>query len=60
MVVAQAAASGSKGIESVVFSVLGDSSISDSDVELVREFAGAGIPIHAIDDTSNPVATRLT
>ena len=60
MVVAQAVASGSTGIESVVFSVSGDSSISDSDVELIREFAGAGIPIHAIDDTSNPVATRLT
>ena len=60
MVVAQAVASGSTGIESVVFSESGDSSISDSDVELIREFAGAGIPIHAIDDTSNPVATRLT
>jgi hypothetical protein len=37
-----------------------DSSVSDSDVEIIREFAGAGIPIHAIDDTSNPVTTRLT
>lgn len=60
MVVAQAVASGSRGIESVVFSVPGELSVSDSDVELVRAFAGAGIPIHAIDDTSNPVATRLT
>ena len=60
MVVAQAVASGSTGIESVVFSVSGDSSVSDSDVELIREFAGVGIPIHAIDDTSNPFATRLT
>jgi hypothetical protein len=60
MVVAQAVASGSTGIESVVFSGQGDSSVSDSDVDLVRAFAGAGIPIHVIDETNSPVDIRLT
>ena len=60
MVVAQAVASGSTGIESVVSSGQGDSSVSDSDVDLVRAFAGAGIPIHVIDETNSPVDIRLT
>lgn len=60
MVVAQAVASGSTGVESVVVSPQGEFLISESDIELVRTFAGAGIPIHVIDETSNPVSTRLT
>jgi len=27
---------------------------------LVRAFAGAGVPIYVIDETGNPVDTRLT
>ena len=60
MVVAQAVASGSTGVESVVVSPQNQVSVSDSDLELVRAFAGAGVPIYVIDETGNPVDTRLT
>jgi len=60
MVVAQAVASGSTGVESVVVSPQTQINVSDSDLELVRAFAGAGVPIYVIDETGNPVDTRLT
>jgi hypothetical protein len=60
MVVAQAVASGSTGVESVVVSPNGEFKISESDLELVRALAGAGVPIFVVDETSNPVDTRLT
>jgi hypothetical protein len=60
MVVAQAVASGSTGAEAVVISPQGESSISDADLELVRDFAGAGVPVYLIGDTGDPVDTRLT
>jgi hypothetical protein len=60
MVVAQAVASGSVGIESVAVSPQGEFVVSESDIELVRTFAGAGIPIYVLDENSKPVNTRLT
>lgn len=60
MVIAQAVASGSTGVESVVVSPDGEYKISDTDLELVRAFAGTGIPIYVIDDASSPADTRLT
>lgn len=60
MVVAQAVASGSTGVESVVVSPNGEFKISESDLELVRTFTGAGIPLHVTDETGNPVDSRLT
>jgi hypothetical protein len=60
MVVAQAVASGSTGVESVVVSPHGEFKISESDLELVRVFAGAGIPLHVIDAVGSPIDTRLT
>ena len=60
MVIAQAVASGSTGVESVVVSPLGEFKISESDVELVRAFAGSGIPLHVTNDAGSPIDTRLT
>ncbi len=60
MVVAQAVASGSTGVESVVISPQSEFRVSETDIELVRVFAGAGIPIHVVDEASRPVDTRLT
>ena len=60
MVVAQAVASGSTGVESVVVSPQTQINVSDSDLELVRIFAGVGIPIHVVNETGDPVDARLT
>jgi len=60
MVVAQAVASGSTGVESIVLSAQTEISFSDSELELVRAFAGTGVPIYVIDETGKPVDTRLT
>ena len=60
MVVAQAVASGSNGVESVVVSPNDEFKISESDLELVRTFAGAGIPLHVTDEAGSPIDTRLT
>jgi hypothetical protein len=60
MVVAQAVASGSNRVESVVVSPNDEFKISESDLELVRTFAGAGIPLHVTDEAGSPIDTRLT
>ena len=60
MVVAQAVASGSSGVESVVISQLVESGIVNSDVELVRELAGTGVPVYVTGETGTPVDSRLT
>jgi cytidine deaminase len=60
MVVAQAAASGSAGVESVVISSNSKISFTDSDIELVHTFAGKGIPLYMIDETGKPIDSRLT
>ena len=60
MVVAQAVASGSTGVEAIVVSPEIEFSISDSFLDLVRTFAGTDIPIYVIDETGKPVDSRLT
>lgn len=60
MVVAQAVASGSTGVESVVISSQSESGITDSEIELVRSLAGSGIPLFVIDETGKPIDSRLT
>ena len=60
MVVAQAVASGSTGVESVVVSPIGELKISESDLEIVRAFAGTGITLHVIDEVGSPIDSRLT
>ena len=60
MVVAQAVASGSNGAEAVVISPQGDSRISDGDLEIVRDFAGTGVPVYLMGDAVDPVDSRLT
>ncbi len=60
MVVAQAVASGSTGIESVVISSQTKIAISDSDVDLIRVLAGTGVPVYAISEAVTPVDSRLT
>lgn len=54
--VAMATASGSKGLEAVV--VLGDTGrVSEGDLAIVRDFAGAGVPVHAGDARGTVTAT---
>lgn len=60
MVVAQAVASGSTGVESVVVSMQKVAPVLDLEIELVRAFAGTGIPVYVIDETGKPVDSRLT
>ena len=57
---AQAVASGSTGVESVVVSPQTQINVSDSDLELVRAFAGLEVPIYVIDEIGNPFDTLLT
>lgn len=60
MVVAQAVASGSTGVEAIVISPINEFIISDSALDLVRKFAGGDVPIYVIDETGKPVDSRLT
>jgi len=60
MVVAQAVASGSTGVESVVISQSVELGISDSDYDLVRAFSGAGVTLYVIDEAGKPVDSRST
>jgi hypothetical protein len=60
MVVAQAVASGSTGVESVVVCPKLNVDISDSDIELVRTLAGAKVPLYTVDESGNLLDTRLT
>jgi cytidine deaminase len=60
MVVAQAVASGSTGVESVVISQSVELGISDSDLDLVRAFSGAGVTLYVIDEAGKPVDSRST
>ena len=54
--VAMAVASGAHGAEAVV--VLGEGEVADSDLAIVRDFAGSGVPVHrgtaagAVQDTA--------
>lgn len=60
MVVAQAVASGSTGIESVVISSQTEIAILESDVELVRVLAGVGVPVYLTSEAGTSVDSRLT
>jgi cytidine deaminase len=60
MVIAQAVASGSTGIESVVVSPNSEFELSGAEIELVQAFAGNGVPIYIIDETGKPIDSRLT
>jgi hypothetical protein len=60
MVVAQAVASGSTGVESVVISQPVELGIADSDLELVRAFSGTGVKLYVIDEAGKPVDSRST
>jgi hypothetical protein len=60
MVVAQAVASGSNGVESLVISQQVELGISDSDIDLIRAFAGAGVTLYVIDEAGIPVDSRST
>lgn len=60
MVVAQAVASGSTGVESIVISPRNEFNISDSDMELVRTFGGTGIQVYVVDESGKPVDSRTT
>ncbi|WP_432479688.1 cytidine deaminase [Nocardioides sp. GXQ0305] len=55
--VAMAVSSGSRGLEAVV--VLTDAgSLAERDLDVVRDFAGAGVPIHRGDPRGRVVETR--
>jgi hypothetical protein len=58
VVVAQAVASGSTGIEAVV--LCSGSEFSTSDIALVKEFAGSGVPLHRIADAGELADSFLT
>lgn len=45
--VAMAVASGSRGLEAAV--VLGDGTLATADLDVVRDFAGADVPVHVGD-----------
>lgn len=44
VVIAMAVASGSKGAEALV--VLGEAEVAAADLAILRDFAGAGVPVH--------------
>jgi cytidine deaminase len=58
-VVAQAAAAGSRGIETVVL-VAKSPEIDEASVSAVRELAGEGIPILSVSDGSDDVELRTS
>jgi hypothetical protein len=58
VVVAQAVASGSTGVEAVV--LCAGSGFSPSDIALVKEFAGTGVPLHHVTDAGDITDSSLT
>jgi cytidine deaminase len=60
MVVAQAVASGSTGVESIVISPLTDFKVNDSDFNLVSTFAGSGASIYVVDQVNSVIDSRTT
>jgi len=56
--VAMAVASGARGAEAAV--VLGDEPVSDQDFAALRDFAGAGVPVHEGTPSGAPTVTRST
>ena len=58
VVVAQAVASGSTGIEAIV--LCAESGFSPSDIALVKELAGSGVPLHHVTDVGVVTDSSLT
>jgi hypothetical protein len=56
--VSMAVASGAKGAEAVV--VLGAADLSEDDLDILRDFAGVGIPVHRGTPAGSVEDTRLT
>ena len=56
--VAMAVASGARGAEAAV--VLGDDPVADLDLDALRDFAGAGVPVHEGGPGGAVTATRST
>jgi hypothetical protein len=56
--VAMAVSSGSTGLQAVV--VLGDGTVADADLAVVRDFAGPGVPVHAGDARGTIAGTTLS
>jgi len=56
--VAMAVASGARGAEAAV--VLGDEPVADQDLAALRDFAGAGVPVHEGTPSGAVAVTRST
>lgn len=56
--VAMAVASGSTGLQAVV--VLGEGTVSDADLAIVRDFAGEGVTVHAGDARGSIATTAVS
>lgn len=57
--VAMAATSGAKGLEAVA--VLGDQDdVNETDMSVVREFAGSGVPVHVTSPSGALLSTLTT
>ncbi|MDH2415510.1 cytidine deaminase [Nocardioides sp. CER19] len=56
--VAMAVSSGSTGLQAVV--VLGDSTVSDADLAVVRDFGGSGVTVHSGDARGDIATTTLS
>lgn len=54
---AMASSSGAKGLEAVV--LLGADAVSDSDLGALRDFAGAGVPVH-LGSASGAISATVT
>ena len=57
-VLAMAAAGGAKGLEAAV--VLGEQELADADLVALREFAGAGVPVHLGSPSGAPTDELTT
>ena len=60
LVVSQAVASGTEGIEAIVICAPQDFPITPEDLEYVRGFAGQGIPIHHVSLVGDLLETLTT
>ena len=56
--VAMAVSSGSTGLQAVV--VLGDGTVSDADLAVVRDFGGPDVPVHSGEPRGSITATTLS
>lgn len=59
LAVAMAASSGVTGLEAALV-VTASSSLAESDVAVVRDFAGAGVPVHRVDTAGVVQSTTKT